>query len=178
MHGIDGIDLTTKMEIFYHSMNYASKGIIDAACCGAFKRRSAEEVRQLIEDLAKCNYKDPSKASGSSNRLKGSGVIELNRMTAIEAKLDALMNKLGNNERRMHTTLETGTIDEGEKRKSVDEGLTHDGSYQVEEAQYLNANRSYTFKPNLNLTTHYTPSLRNHENISYRGGAQQGQRLG
>ena len=87
-----GIYLTTQMDIFYHSMNYASKGIIDAACCGAFKRRSAKEARQLIEDLAKCNYKAPFEASGSSNRLKGSGVINLNRMTAIEAKLDALMN--------------------------------------------------------------------------------------
>ena len=47
-----GIDLTTQMDIFYHAMNYASKGIIDASCCGAFKRRKAEEARQLIEDLA------------------------------------------------------------------------------------------------------------------------------
>ena len=93
-------------------------------------------------------------------------------MTAIEAKLDALMNNLANNERRMHTILEVGTVDEGEKRKSVDEGLTHEGPYQVEEAQYLNANRSYTFKPNLNLPTHYTPTLKNHENFSYGGGAQ------
>ena len=65
-----GIDLTTRMDIFYHAMNYASKGIIDASCCGAFKRRSAEEARQLIEDLAKCNYKALSEASGSSSRLK------------------------------------------------------------------------------------------------------------
>ena len=78
----------------------------------------------------------------------------------------------------MHTALEVGIVDEGDKRKSVDEGLTHDGSYQVKEAQYLNANRSYTFKPNLNLPTHYTPALRNHGNFSYWGGAQQGQRLG
>ena len=105
------IDLTTQIDIFYHSMN-ASKGIIDAAYCEAFKRRSAEEARQLIEDIAKSNYKAPSKASRSSSRLKGSGVIELNRMTVIEAKLDALMNKLGNNERRMHTALEVGTVDE------------------------------------------------------------------
>ena len=48
-----GMDLTTQMDIFYHSMNYTSKGIIDAACCGAFKRKSAEEAKQLIEDLAK-----------------------------------------------------------------------------------------------------------------------------
>ena len=156
-------------------MNYSSKGIIDAACCGAFKRRSAGEVRQLIEDLAKCNYKAPFEASGSSSRLKGSGVIELNRMTAIEAKLDALMSKLGNNERRMHTALKVGTLDEGERRKSAEDGSNHEGPNQVEEAQYLNANRSHTFKPNLNLPTHYTPTLRNHENFSYRGGAQQGQ---
>ena len=78
----------------------------------------------------------------------------------------------------MHTALEVGTVDEGEKRKSVDEGLTHEGPYQVEEAQYLNANMSYTFKPNLYLPTHYTPTLRNHVNFSYGGGAQQGQRPG
>ena len=55
-----GIDLTTRIDIFYHVMNYTSKGIIDASCCGGFKRRSAEEARQVIIDLAKCNYKTPS----------------------------------------------------------------------------------------------------------------------
>ena len=148
-------------------MNYASKGIIDASCCGVFKRRSAEEARQLIEDLTKCNYKAPFEASGSSSRLRGSGLIKLNHMIAIEAKLDAVMNKLGSNERRMHTALEVEIVDEGERRKSDEEGSNHERPYQVEEAQYLNANKSYTFKPNLNLPTHYTPILRNHENISY-----------
>ena len=91
-----GIYLTTQMDIFYHSMNYTSKGIIDASCYGAFKRKSAEKAKQLIEDLAKCNYRALSETSGSSSRLKGSGVIKLNRMTAIEAKLDSLINKMGN----------------------------------------------------------------------------------
>ena len=40
-----GIDLTTQMDIFYHAMNYTSKGIIDATCCGAFKRKSVEEAK-------------------------------------------------------------------------------------------------------------------------------------
>ena len=39
--------------------------------------------------------------SGSSSRLKGGGIIGLDRMTAIEAKMDAVMNKLRNNEKRM-----------------------------------------------------------------------------
>ena len=47
------IDLTTQMDIFYHAMNYTSKGIIDASCYGGFKIRSVEEARQVIEDLAK-----------------------------------------------------------------------------------------------------------------------------
>ena len=41
---IHGIDQITQMDIFYHAMNYFSKGIIDAACYGAFKMKSAEEV--------------------------------------------------------------------------------------------------------------------------------------
>ena len=45
------------MDLFYHYMNYTSNGIIDVACCKAFKRKSVEEVKQLIEDLAKCNYR-------------------------------------------------------------------------------------------------------------------------
>ena len=91
MHEIDQI---TQMDIFYHAMNYTSKGIIDVACCGAFKRKSVEEANQLIEDLAKSNYRAPSETLGGSSRLKGSGVIEMNKMLAIEAKLDALMNKV------------------------------------------------------------------------------------
>ena len=151
-------------------MNYTSKGIIDAAFCGAFKRKSVEKARQLIEDLEKCNYRAPSETSGSSKRMKGS------RMTAIEAKLDALMNKLGNQDRRMHSAHEVGTMEGNEQKSSVDEGLAHEGPYEVEEGQFLNGNRSYNFKPNLNLPTHYTPALRNHENFSYGGEAQQGPR--
>ena len=105
-------------------------------------------------------------------------MLELNQMTAIKATLDALMSKIGNQERIMHSTNEMGTVDENEKRNSAEEGLAHEGPYQVEEAQYLNSTRSYNLKPNLNLPTHYTLALRNHENFSYGEGAQQGHRPG
>ena len=84
------------MDIFYHAMNYTSKGTVDAAFGGAFKRKSAEEATQLIKELAKSNYRAPSEASGSSNKLRGWGVIELNKMSTIEAKLDAIMGKMSN----------------------------------------------------------------------------------
>ena len=107
-----GIDLTTQMDIFYHAMNYTSKGIIDASSCGGFKRRSVEEAKQVIEDLAKCNYKIPSESLRSSNRMRGNGLIGLDRTTDIEAKLDAVMNKLSSNERRMHTAHEVRAVRE------------------------------------------------------------------
>ena len=100
------------MDIFYHAMNYTSKGIIDACCYGGFKGRSAKETRQVIEDLAKCNYKTPFESSGSSSRIRGNGLIGLNRSQAIEAKLDIVRNKLSSNERRMHTAHEVGAVRE------------------------------------------------------------------
>ena len=95
-------------------------------------------------------------------------------MIAIEAKLDAVMKKLGNNERRMHTTHEVGAVEE--RIRISDEGLVGEELYQVEETKYMNEQRSYHFKPNPNLPTHYTPALRKHGNFSYGEGAQWGPR--
>ena len=53
-------------------------------------RNSVEEANHLIEDFAKSNYRAQTETLGSSNRLKGGGMLELNMMTAIEAKLDML----------------------------------------------------------------------------------------
>ena len=126
-----GIDLKTQMDIVYHSLNDTSMGIIDVACCGAFKRRSAEEAKQLIEDLVKCNMKAPSESSGSNNRTKGSGVIELHKITAMEAKLDAIMHKLGNQEKIMHYAYEIGAMERDGIRRSA-EGPIDEDPYQVE----------------------------------------------
>ena len=131
----------------------------------------------MIEDLAKCNMKAPSESSRSNSRRKGSGLIELNKMTVMEAKLDVIMHKLGCQEKRMHSAHEIGVVERDGIKRSV-EGPIDEDSYQVEEAKYLNEQRSYHFKPNPNLPTHYNPALRNHENFSYGGGASQGLRHG
>ena len=172
-----GIDLKTQMDIVYHSLNDTSKGIIDASCCGAFKRKSADEARDLIADLVKCNMKAPSEFTRSYNKARGSGVIELNKMIAMEAKLDAIMHKMDKQDKKLHSAHEIGAVERDGIRRSA-EGLTEEDPYAVEEANYLNEQRSYHFKPNPNLPTHYNPALRNHENFSYGGGATQGQRQG
>ena len=88
------------MDIFYHSLNDTSKGIIDASCCGAFKRKSAEEARDLIANLAKCNMKAPSKFTRIYNKVRGSGVIKLNKMISMVAKLDAIMHRMDKQDKK------------------------------------------------------------------------------
>ena len=95
------------MDIFYHDMNFSSKGTADATSEGAFRRKSAEEATQL----GKSNYRAPFEASGSSSRYKIEGVIELNKMIAIEAKLDAIMTRMSNQERRNHSFNEVGVVE-------------------------------------------------------------------
>ena len=73
-------------------------------------------------------------------------------MSAVEAKLDALMNKISMQERKNQSAYLVGTV-EDEQRVLNDEGLANDGSYHVEEVQFVNGNRNYNFKPNTNLTT-------------------------
>ena len=131
----------------------------------------------MIVDVAKCNMKGPSKSLGSNNKTRGSGVIELNKMTAMEAKLDAIMHRMDKQEKRLHSAHEIGVVERDRIRRSA-EGPTEEDSYQVEEAKYRNELRSYQFKPNPNLPTHYNPTLRNHENFSYGGGASQSPRHG
>ena len=61
-------------------------------------------------------------------------MLELNMMTAIEAKLDVLMSRMNTQERRSHSTNTVGIEERGEQKCINDEGLTHEGPYQVEEA--------------------------------------------
>ena len=170
-----GIDLKTQMDIVYHALNDTSKGIIDASCYGAFKRKSAEEARDLIEDLAKCNMKAPYEFSRGNSR--GKWVMELSKMTAMKAKLDAIMHKMDKQERKLHTAHEIVAVEKEQMRRSA-EVSTEEDSYGDEEVKYVNEPRNYHFKPNPNLPTHYSPALRNHENFSYGGGALQGPRNG
>ena len=132
-----GINLKTQMDIVYHSLNDTSKGIINASCCGAFKRKSAEEARDLIADLAKCNMKAPSEFTRSYIKARGSGVIDLNKMTAMETKLDAIMHRMDKQDKKLHSAHEIGAVERDGIRSSV-EGPTEEGPYAVEEANYLN----------------------------------------
>ena len=68
----------------------------------------------------------------NNNITKGSGLIKLNKMTAMEAKLDLIMHKVGNQEKRMHSAHEIGAVERDGIRRSA-EGPIDEDPYQVEE---------------------------------------------
>ena len=104
--------------------------------------------------------------------MRGGGVIGLKKISTIEAKLDTIMNRMNNQERRGNSYNEVGTVDGTEQKIIAEQGLAYEGPYNVEESQFINGNKSYNFKINNNLPTHYTPALRNHENFYYGGRMQ------
>ena len=108
--------------------------------------------------------------------MRGNGLIGLDRTTSIEPKLDAVMNKLSSNERRIRTAHEVGAVRKG--RRNSAEGYEEEEPYEVKETKYMNEQKSCHFKPNPTLPTHYNLVLRNHESFSYGEGAQQGPRHG
>ena len=87
------------------------------------------------------------------------------------------MHRIDKQEKRLHPAHEIRAVERDRIRRSA-EGPTEEDPYQIKEAKYMNEQRSYHFKPNPNLPTHYNLTLRNHENFSYGGGASQGPRHG
>ena len=50
--------------------------------------------------------------------MKGNGLIRLDRTVAIEAKLDAVMNKLSSNEKMRHTAHEVRVVRERKRNNA------------------------------------------------------------
>ena len=85
--------------------------------------------------------------------------MELDRVSSLEEKFEALMTKLNQQTPREPTSRELAST-------KIQEAMLANSTSQVEEANYLN-NRGYVFQPNNNLPMHYHPGLRNDENLSY-----------
>ena len=56
-----------------------------------FKQGGDVNMYTAWKDLARCNMR-PSESSGRNSKAKESGMIELNKLSSIEAKLDALIH--------------------------------------------------------------------------------------
>ena len=76
--------------------------------------------------------KAPSEFSRGNNR--GKGVIELSKITAMEAKLDAIMHRMDKQERKMHTAHEIGAVERKLMRISADVPTKED-SYGAEDVK-------------------------------------------
>ena len=65
--------------------------LVDEACGGSITTKTAREANQLFEELTKNHYQAPLERN--IGRRQG-GLIEVDRMSSLEAKFDALMARL------------------------------------------------------------------------------------
>lgn len=98
---------------------------------GAIGRKTYEEAIEILELLAKQNKQSSDEPS------KGLGIVELEKILTLERKIDAMMLKMKGRDNR-HSP-----IDQMAEIQIVDEGLTQEEPYRVEEVQYVGGSRSY-----------------------------------
>ena len=151
-----GYEISAQVHTFYNGLNYSMRALVDASCGGSITTKTVREANQLFEELAKNNYQAPSERNTGRNQ---GGLIEVDRMSSLEEKFDALITRLNQQAPRELTIGEIAYM-------QTHGALMANPPLQIEDENYVN-NRSYTFRPNNNLHSHYHSGLRNHENFSY-----------
>ena len=155
-----GYELSAQVQIFYNGLNYSIRALVDAACVGSITMKTTKDANLMFKELEKNNYQPPSERG--DGRRQG-GLHEVDRMSSLEAKFKALMARLNQQAPKEPTIGEIAYM-------QVQGALMANPPLQIEDANYVN-NRSYPFRPNNNLPSHYHPGLRNHENFSYSNQA-------
>ena len=118
--------------------------------------KTEREANLMFEELEKNNYQ-PFYERGDGR--KQGGIHEIDIMSSLEAKFEALMTRLN---QQAPKELTHGEITYMQSQNSLIEKTP----LHIEDANYVN-NRSNMFFPNNNLPSHYHSGLRNHKKISY-----------
>ena len=86
-----GYELSAQVQIFYNGLNYSTKALVDAACGGSITMKTVREANLMFEELSKNNYQPPFERGDGR---KQEGLHEVDRMSSLEAKFEALMARL------------------------------------------------------------------------------------
>ena len=98
----------------------------------------------MFEEMAKNNYQPPSEIG--DGRRQGE-IHEIDRISSLEAKFDALMTGLN--------------------QQALKESTLGEIAYMKTQNALMVNNRTYIVRPNNNFPSHYHVGLRSHENFSY-----------
>ena len=122
-----GYELSAKVQTFYNGLNYSMSALVGATYGGSITTKTAREANQLFEELAKNHYQPPSERN--TGRRQG-GLIEVDRMSSLETKFDALMAKLNQQAPREPTIREIAYM-------QAQGALMVNPPLQIEDANYV-----------------------------------------
>ena len=86
-----GYERSAQVQIFYNGLNYSTRALVDAACEGSITMKTSRKPNLMFEELVKKNYQPPSERGDGR---KQGGTHEIDKMSSLETKLEALMTRL------------------------------------------------------------------------------------
>ncbi|KAG9442620.1 hypothetical protein H6P81_018474 [Aristolochia fimbriata] len=86
-----GIPLWMQIETFYHGITVSTRSLIDAAAGGTMKKKTPNEVYELIEEMVSNMYQYPVKRSA---RGRVAGIHNVDPVLALQVQVESLTKQL------------------------------------------------------------------------------------
>ena len=138
-----------QVQTFLNGLNPATRQLIDAAAGGTLNSKTPEESLKLFADMAKNNYQ----WGNHRGKQKVAGKLELDLMTSLVAKMEALSYQVATLKNPQSSQLPAGECSESANLFE-----------QLEQVDYLGNQNRQQYNPYSNT---FNPGLRNHPNFSY-----------
>ena len=95
-----GLERWLVLHTFYNGINYHTKVSLDSAAGGALMNKNLDEAEEIIESVAQNHHQWANERSGGHPSInpitKASGKFDVDAVTLLAAKLDALTKKFEN----------------------------------------------------------------------------------
>ena len=168
-HGLNECQL---VQTFYGGIEYALKCVLDASANGSILDYPVDYVLPLIDKIARNHHDWGNDRQQQPQR--SAGVLQLDEITMLTAKVDALNRKIetltsppqGTQNAFVATGSDTSTRDYVQ-----DSSTYYPYPLEVEEVQYVN--RQYQGGNSNAYSATYNPGWRNHPNFGWRNQPQQ-----
>ncbi|XP_044468620.1 uncharacterized protein LOC123198100 [Mangifera indica] len=153
------------VQTFYNGLSHSLKSILDAAANGSLMGKTSDMALHLIEEMASNSCRWPNDRASQRRHL---GVHEVDGITMVNAKLDALTKKLERLDMKVVRTSSCENCGGDHASFECQMGTHYAHELTNEQVNFLNYNQRGQGNPYSNT---YNPGWRNHPNFAWSNQA-------
>ncbi|XP_078166211.1 uncharacterized protein LOC144560859 [Carex rostrata] len=164
-----GLEKWLIVQTFYNGLNYNTRLTIDAAANGALMNRGVDDAYTLIENMALNHHQWTSERSTPAAPRATPGRHEVDAVTLLSAKFDALTKRL---DKLNVNAVSTGNLFSCDNCGTGDHSTLEcqfgNSQSQESEIEQVNALNGFGRPQNDPFSNTYNPGWRNHPNFSWK----------